>query len=80
MHVDTVGTSIDLGESRADRALAMWDLQAGASALSAERRAKPDWLVERTGFEPSRPFDSAVVDRGPNSSGNELATLLVADA
>jgi hypothetical protein len=30
---------------------------------------------ERTGFEPSRPFDSAVVDRGLNPSGNELAAL-----
>src|ERR1700730_10758479 len=52
VHVGTVGTSIDLGESRADCALAMWDLQAGAAAASAESRAKPGLAGDRGGFEP----------------------------
>jgi hypothetical protein len=45
---------------------------------NGSRRASKieDWLVERTGFEPPRPFDFAVVQRGVNPSGNELAALL----
>ena len=34
-----------------------------------ESCAKLDWLVERTGFEPPRAFDFAVVQRGVNPSG-----------
>jgi hypothetical protein len=47
----------------------------GISGGSRESCAKPAWPVERTGFEPSRPFDSAVVNRGLNPCGNELAAL-----
>ena len=36
---------------------------------------KPDWLLERTGFEPPRSVDSVVVDRGLNLFGNELTAL-----
>ena len=38
-------------------------------------RTTPDCSLEQSVFEPSRPFDSAVVDRGLNPRGNELAAL-----
>jgi hypothetical protein len=46
------------------------------SAAVPREPKSADWLLERTGFEPSRPFGSAIVDRGLlNPSGNELAAL-----
>ena len=47
---------------------------------SRESCAKPDWQLERTGFEPPRPVDSAVVDRGFNPLAMNWPHLLVADA
>jgi hypothetical protein len=47
-----------------------------AETTAAWSPVRIDSLLEQTGFEPSRPFDSVVVDRGLNPSGNELASLL----
>jgi hypothetical protein len=46
------------------RSRAKTRVNAGSAGGSRESCAKSDWLVERGGFEPPRPFDFTLVHRG----------------